>query len=176
MKFLLYLAMIGAGMWILTEILEIFSETGSTPLSLWLTAFWHPILALGFYGLHRGHSFPRNLLSMAGVILIIISLLGFAPVPILMMQKSVTTFPAMLEMYPILKIFGLVSVIGYVIFSISMLRTKYYPKWMAYALIACVFLAMFQVSIGLPEIVQHLSFMTQSAVIISMAGFVLREG
>ena len=175
MKFLLYLAILGAGLWILTEILEISSATGSTPLSLWLTSIWHPVLALGFYGLHRGQSFPRNLPSMAGVILIIISLLGFAPVSILMMQKSVATFPAMLEMYPILKTFGLVSVIGYAIFCISMLRTKYYPKWMAYALFACVLLALLQALAGLPEFVQHIAFISQSAVIISMAGFVLRE-
>ncbi len=177
MKILLYAALLGASLWILTEVLEMASAEGSTPLSLWLTTLWHPILAMGFWGLHRGQSSMKNsTLSMAGVILIILSLLAFAPVSVMILQDpGLNTFADFMEQNPFYQLVGLVSLIGYILFSVAVIRTRFYPGWTGYALLFTVLLSLVQTAAGLPELFQHMAFIGLSLVIAYLAAFALQH-
>lgn len=175
MRILNYAAILGAGLWIITEFMEIASPTGSTSLSLWLTSLWHPILALGIWGLHRNQSRSSNLLSMIGAVCLIISFLGFAPASIMMANSDITTFPEFLEENPVFRFAGLFSLVGYILFGISLIRTRFYPRWVGFALIAAILLGLAQTFGHLPEIVQHVTFVAISLVFMVMALFGLRH-
>lgn len=62
---------------------------------------------------------------------------------------------------------------GYILFGIAMIRTRYYPGWMGYGIIATLLLSMAQAFAHLPELVQHVAYITASLIIISMARFAL---
>lgn len=173
MKNLLYAAILGASLWIISEFLEMGSDKGSTPLSLWMTSIWHPILALGFWGLHKSQSPGKNTLSLIGVVLLIISFLVFAPVSIMILNSPVNSFSEFMEEHPFFQLFGLASVAGYILFGIAMIRTRYFPGWMGYCIIAAFLLGMAQAFAHLPELVQHVAFIGASLIIISMARFAL---
>lgn len=175
MKNLLYAALLGAALWILTEVLEMASAKGSTPLSLWLTTLWHPILALGFWGLHKRQFPAKNVLSLAGAILLILSLLAFAPVSILILYSEVNTFSEFLEQNPGFQVAGLASVAGYILFGIAVIRSRFYPGWMGYALIGAMLLSVVQTFGGLPDVVQHVAFIALSLVVVGMASFALQQ-
>ena len=173
MKKLLYAAILGALLWILSEILELTSLQGLTPWSLWMTSIWHPVLALGFWGLHKSQSPNKNILSLIGVILLILSFIGFAPVSLIILHSEVNTFSEFLKQNPMFQIFGLFSVLGYLLFGIAMIRTKYFPGWMGYALIIALALSVIQTFGRLPELLQHIAFIGLSAVLIIMSVFSL---
>ncbi len=175
MKNLLYAAIFGAGLWIITEIIEMGSSAGATSLSLWLTTLWHPILAIGFWGLHKVQSPGKNMLSTIGAILIIVTLLAFAPVSMIIMSTSVSSFAEFMQQYPIYQVFGVLSLMGYIFFGISILRTRFYPSWMGFALMLSVLLAMVQTFGQLAEVLQHVAFMATSIVIINLALFGIRS-
>lgn len=171
MKTLLYAAILGAGLWIITEVLEMASPTGSTTLSLWMTTLWHPILALGFWGLHKSQAREKNTLSLVGALLIILSFLVFAPASLIMINASIDSFSAFLQQYPVYQVVGLVSLIGNLLFGIAMIRTRFYPAWMGFSFLLALLLGMVQNFAQLPEVVQHIAFIWMSIVIINMAFF-----
>jgi prepilin signal peptidase PulO-like enzyme (type II secretory pathway) len=175
MRNLLYAAVLGAGLWILSEILEMASLHGSTPLSLWVTSIWHPILAVGFWGLHKRQSPFKNTLSLIAVIFLILSFIGFAPVSLLILNSSVDTFSEFLQQNPGFQIFGIFSLGGYILFGAAMLRTKFYPGWMAYLLLFFIVLSAVQNFAHLSELVQHVAFIGLSAVVILMALYGLKN-
>ncbi len=171
MKNLLYAAMTGAALWIITEIIEMGSSDGSTTFSLWLTTLWHPILALGFWGLHKVQSEQKNTLSQVAVLMIILSLLAFAPVSLMILNGPEVTFSEFMREHPVYQVFGLVSIIGYVLFSISILRTRFYPSWMGFGLLLSILLAMVQTFGQLAEVIQHVAFIATSIVVINLSLF-----
>jgi len=176
MKTLLYAAILAASLWILTEFLEMASPEGFTPLSMWLTTLWHPILALGFWGLHKSQSPKRNRLSLIGVLLLILSFIAFAPVSLMILNSTVVnSFPEFIQQNPIYQVFGLMSLIGYILFAISMIRTRYYAGWMGFVILLTVLLSVVQNFAQLAEIWQHVAFIITSLVIISMSVFALRQ-
>lgn len=175
MRALLFAAIIGAGLWILTEFLEMASANGSTPLSLWLTTLWHPIIALGFWGLHKCQAPERNLLSLVGASMLIISFIAFAPVSLMILNSPINTFSEFLQENPIYTIFGLLSLIGYILFGVSIIRTRFYPSWMGFVLLLAVLLSMVQNFGKLAEVWQHVAFISVSLVVILMGLFGLQN-
>ncbi|MFZ1703257.1 MAG: hypothetical protein WAT79_02865 [Saprospiraceae bacterium] len=175
MKYFLYSAIVGAGLWIFSEFLEMDSLHGSTPLSLWITTFWHPIIALGFWGLHLAQSPHKNTLSLVGTILLIVSFIGFTPVSLMILNSPVQTFSAFLNQNPGFQIFGICSLLGYILFGISVIKTKYYPFWTGHILILSIFLSAIQSMAELAEIWQHISFICLSCVVIFMSVFGLEN-
>lgn len=175
MKNLLYAAILGAGLWILSEILEMSSINGSTPLSSWITTIWHPFLAFGFWGLHKSQSQSKNTLSLIGVIFLILSFIGFAPVSLMILNSPINTFSEFLQQNPMFQIFGLFSLVGYILFGAAMIRTKYFPKWTGFALIIAIVVSLIQTLGNLPELLQHIAFIGLSVVIIYMSVFALKN-
>lgn len=175
MRALLFAAILGAGLWILTEILEMASATGSTTWSLWLTTLWHPIIAIGFWGLHKRQSLQRNLLSLVATLMLVISFIAFAPVSLMMLNSPIDTFSEFMQQNPVYTVFGLLNIIGYILFSVSIIRTRFYPSWMGFVLLLAVLITIMQNFGELAEIWQHVAFMAISLMIIFMALFGLQS-
>ena len=164
----LYAAVIGAGLWIVTEILEMRSPAGHTPVSLWLTTIWHPLVAAGFWGLHKAQSPGRNTLSLAAAILVIVGFVAFAPLSVLFLDSGEPSLDAFTEKRPFFVVAGLVIAIGILLFSAATIRSRYYPAWMAYGMAGAFVLVLIKKAFGLPEAWQHAGFILLSLIIISM--------
>ena len=174
MKYQLYAAIVGASLWILTEILEMRAPVGHTPLSLWVTTIWHPILALGFWGLHQGQSPTRSPLSLIATSLVIVGLLVFAPLSVMFLYSKAVTLDTFMQQRPVFLVAGLLTVVGVVLFSLGIIRDRHYPTWTAYGILAALLLVVIKNAGKLPELVQHAGFIMLSLIIISMARFELR--
>lgn len=151
------------------------SPRGSTPLSLWITTIWHPILALGFWGLHKSQSPNKNILSLIGVTLLTLSFIGFTPVSLMILNSPVNNFSDFLQQNPLFQIFGVFSLAGNILFSVAVIRTKYFPNWIGYALIITIMVNVIQTFGKYPELLQHIAFIGLSIVIIFMSVFGLKN-
>lgn len=174
MKYQLYAAIVGASLWILTELLEMRAPGGHTPLSLWVTTIWHPILALGFWGLHRGQSPARSPLSLIATSLVIVGLLVFAPLSVMFLYSKAVTLDTFVQQRPLFLAAGLLTVIGVALFGVASIRARHYPTWMGCGILAALLLVVIKTAGKLPEPVQHAGFIMLSLIIISMARFELR--
>ena len=164
----LYAAVIGASLWIVTEILEMRSPVGHTPVSLWLTTMWHPFVAAGFWGLHKAQSPRKNTLSLAATILVMIGFIAFAPLSVLFLNSGESSLDAFTQERPFFAVAKLLVAIGILLFSAAIIRSRYYPAWMAYGLAGAFLLVLIKNALGLPETLQHAGFIILSLMIISM--------
>jgi hypothetical protein len=165
----LYAAMFGASLWTLTEILEVLAPAGYTPLSLSLTTLWHPFVAAGFWGLHKAQSPRRNTLSLIGTIAIIAGFLVFAPISVMFLASGETSLSGFMDARPYVAAAGSLLILGIVTFAAAMLRSRFYPAWMAYALVAGFAAATIKKVAGLSESWQHAGFILVCATMIAMA-------
>jgi hypothetical protein len=171
----LYAALAGASLWILTEILEMLAPTGHTALSLWLTTIWHPVLALGFWGLHKAQSSGKNTFSLVATIVVMTGLLAFAPLSVMYLHSGTDSFDAFIQQRPYFVAAGFLMAIGLVLFAAAMIRSRYYPAWMAYGVIGAFVLTAMKRLGGFPELLQHTGFILLSLIIIGMAAIALRK-
>ena len=77
MKSLLYAAVMGAGAWIVSEVLEM-SAGGFSAASMWVSVVAFLLMAVGIWGLHRIQARDKNALSLAGALLMSLSLVVFS--------------------------------------------------------------------------------------------------
>ena len=131
-----------------------------------------PANALG-YELNRRYSGVGK--SPHGARLLIPSFLVFTPVSLIMLRQSIESFSAFVNTHPGFMIAGIASLIGYLPFSIATIRTRFYPRWLGYALILFTILGVLQVSAQWPDWVQHLAFIGTSLVVIAMGVWALRH-
>jgi hypothetical protein len=168
-KYLLYAAIAGAGLWIVTELLEMRAAGGHSPVSLWLTTIWHPILALGFWGLHKLQSPASNTLSLVATALVSIALLAFAPLSVMFLYSGAASLDAFVQQRLYFQVAGLLMVIGIVLFGAAMIRTGYYASWMGYGVLAALLLVVIRMMGQFPELLQHAGFIGLSLIIVGMA-------
>jgi peptidoglycan/LPS O-acetylase OafA/YrhL len=134
MKWLLYVTILGFIIWIITEIIEF--TVGYNRPDYYLTSAFHVLGAFGIWGLHLAQSRRRrNIVSLVGTTLISISFVSIIYFPIQVMHSGLTYPEAFLEHHRVYTIPLAGFAIGFIIFSIAVLRTKYFPNWTGWVVI-----------------------------------------
>ena len=127
MKYLIYLLIGGFTLWAGSEILELI-QGGYSPAVYYMTAAYHLLAGFGIWGLHLLQAGKKNSLSTVGTLLISITYFALAYFPIQVMHSGLSV-SAFIAANPIYKIPGLISLVGFILFGLSMIRTKYFPRW-----------------------------------------------
>ena len=92
-----------------------------TPTVYYLTSICHILAGIGFWGLHVLQTKQKNILSFLGTLLISITYFALAYFPIQAMNSdlSITEF---IEQNLFYKIPGLLSLLGFILFSIAVFK------------------------------------------------------
>jgi hypothetical protein len=180
MKYLVYAAILGLTLWIISEIIELLVGYNST--GYYLTAAFHILGGFGIWGLHLLQSKEKNIISLVGATLISISYFSIVYFPIQVMNSglSVSEF---IEQNPVYKIPLFAYVIGHIIFGIAVLRTKYFPNWTGLILIlgAIILLGIYTyeiLTVSIPyklQIVLNINNILFAATMIYMCFFGLKK-
>jgi len=127
MNYLIYIAILAFIIWIVSEIIEI-KESGHNSTVYCLTSAYHILAGLGIWGLHLRQSRSVNDLSFIGTVLISLTYLALAYFPIQVMRSegSVSEF---IKAHPIYKIPGFISLIGFIVFGIAVIKIGFFPAW-----------------------------------------------
>jgi hypothetical protein len=88
MKYLLYAAILGFTLWIISEIMEL--TEGYVSAGYYLTAIFHVIAGFTIWGLHLLQSKRKNTLSLIGVALISVAYFSIAYLPIQVMHSGLS--------------------------------------------------------------------------------------
>ncbi|MCB0555834.1 MAG: hypothetical protein KDD02_19965 [Phaeodactylibacter sp.] len=135
MKYLLYLLISGFALWIGSEILEII-QGGYSPAVYYMTAAYHILAGFGIWSLHLLQAGKKNNVSLTATILISLTYFALAYFPIQVMQSGLSV-SAFIAANPIYKIPGLISLAGFVLFGLAIIKTRYFPAWTGVAIILC---------------------------------------
>lgn len=127
MKFFIFTAIIGFTCWIGSEVLEIIFQ-GYNSTVYYLTTSYHILAGIGIWGLHYLQFQPENRLSYISTLLISITYFALAYFPIQVMNSGISV-SEFLELHPVYKIPGLISLVGFILFGLSILKAGYFPKW-----------------------------------------------
>ncbi len=133
MKYLLYIAIAAFTLWMVSEIIEIWK--GYNAAVYYLTSAYHILAGVGIWGLHLCQSKNKNLPSLLGTFLISITYFALAYFPVQVLNSGLTV-SEFIELNPIYKIPGLLSLSGFIIFGIAVLRRNYFPLWTGIILIS----------------------------------------
>lgn len=132
MKSLLYAAILGFTLWIISEVIEL--RGGYTSAAYYLTAAFHILGGFGIWGVHLLQSRKTNTLSLVGTLIISLTYFSIVYFPIQVMNSglSVAEFIQQNQVY---KIPGFTFLVGHIIFGIAVIKTKYFASWTGFALI-----------------------------------------
>jgi hypothetical protein len=127
MKYLLFAAILGYLCWIGSEVVEI-AQGGYNSTVYYLTAAFHFFAGFGIWGLHFLQNRSKNTLSAAGTVMISLSYLALAYLPIQVMHSGLSNLE-FIEANPIYKIPAMINVVGMIVFGIAVIRAKFFPAW-----------------------------------------------
>jgi hypothetical protein len=127
MNYLLYAAMLGFACWMLSEVLEIV-QNGYSPAVYYLTSAYHFLAGLGVWGLFKAQTPDKNVFNRVSTAMASVAYLGLTLFPIQVMRSglSMTDF---VEGNPVFKLGALLWLTGMLLFSVSVIRTGYFPRW-----------------------------------------------
>lgn len=168
MKYLIYIVILAFLIWIASEVIEMIIG-GYNPTVFFLTSAYHILAGSGIWAVHRLQAQKKNTLSAIGTAMISITYFALAYFPIQVMHSglSVSDFIAATPVY---KIPGLVSLVGFIILGISILKTKYFPPWTGFVIILGTIIYALAMSRQL-QLVVNINNVIISSAIIYMAIF-----
>jgi len=126
-KNLLYIALAGFVLWIISELLEIF-HGGHTPDVYYVTSVHHIFACLGIWGLHMAQARKKEMLSFGTTLLISIGYFAIIYFPIQVMNSGLGV-GEFITANPFYKIPFRMIMVGYILFGIAVIKIKYYPAW-----------------------------------------------
>ena len=127
MNYFIYIAILGFTFWIVSEILEIL-EGGHNSTVYYLTSAYHILAGIGIWGLHTLQSPIALNLSFIGTICISITYFALAYFPLQVMRSKVSV-SEFLQAHPIYKVPGMISLLGFILFGIAVIRIGFFPVW-----------------------------------------------
>lgn len=135
-RLLLFALITGAAVWLVSEVLELVIS-GRSPVTLWLTASFHGLMAIGIWGAYAGQSGRRSLLSLIAAAAASIGYLLLIYPPLAASRSADTTIVEVMASSPLLQLAGLLAVLGTILFGIAVLLRRTYPEWTGVALAVC---------------------------------------
>lgn len=136
MKILIHTLIAGAGFWILSDIMELVLKENA-PATLWLTALFHLLIAVGIWGAYLGQSTSGSRLSAVATLLISLGYFTFVYPQIAILQNPVMTFAEFLNTNPVFLLIGFISMLGMMLFGLSILIENTYEKWTGIFFLVC---------------------------------------
>ncbi|MCO6509878.1 MAG: hypothetical protein J5I65_03725 [Aridibacter famidurans] len=127
MKILLSAAILGFLCWAISEVLEIV-QRGYSPSVYYLTAAYHVLAGIGVWGIYKAQTAGKNLFNLVATAIASIAYLSFSAFPLQVMWSGLS-MAEFVAANPIYKLAGLVWFTGMILFSISVIRTGYFPGW-----------------------------------------------
>ncbi len=127
MKYLIYSAILGFGLWMGSEIIEII-QGGYSPVVYYLTAGYHFFAGLGIWGLYKKQTPVKNTFNTISASIASISYLVLTLFPVQVMNSGLS-MADFLEQHPLYKLGGGIWLGGMLLFSISVIKTSYFPRW-----------------------------------------------
>ncbi|QQS40904.1 MAG: hypothetical protein IPM63_16285 [Acidobacteriota bacterium] len=127
MKILLFAAILGYGCWLVSEVFEIV-QRGYSPEVYYLTAAYHVLAGIGVWGIYKAQTAGKNLFNLAATAIASIAYLSFAIFPLQVMWSGLS-MAEFVAANPAYKLAGLVWFVGMILFSVSVTRTGYFPRW-----------------------------------------------
>ena len=140
-------AILAAGIWILTEIMEIVSG-GFSPVQLSLTLVAFVILPFGVLGFHAIQASKGGWISLVGAVCFASAFILWSGVTMLDMVLKTKTEMDIIGGGDVEKsifwIGSILNVVGFIVFSIAALRADVFPRWTGIILIlaAVIFLVL----------------------------------
>ena len=127
MKYLLYAAILGFACWMVSDMIEIV-RGGYGPAVYYLTVAYHVLAGLGVWGVYKAQTPDKNVFNLVSTALASVTYLAFTLFPLQMMRSGLSIAEFM-EAYPLYKLLGLVWFIGVLLFSITVIRSAFFPRW-----------------------------------------------
>lgn len=172
MKLLQWTAILGFGCWGISEVLEII-QGGHTPFVYYLTATYHLLAAIGIWGLYRKQTAGKDTFNTISVVVPSIAYLALVFFPIQLMNSGLA-MRDFLDNHPFYKIVGFVWFIGMVLFSISIIRTNYFPKWSGIVILLGTIAFTAIPLIGWPSVVVNITNILFAATVIYISAKTLK--
>lgn len=139
MRYLIFAGILGAFLWLVDTTLTYPGIPPSTSgTNLLLNILWHPFLAAGWMGLHHSQAHRWEPLSFLGALIICLSFLVYTPIPIGLLTHGSFGLSLVLSPELLWDARNLLAFPGYLLFSIAMVKHKFFPPWTAYALMTLV--------------------------------------
>lgn len=164
MKYLLYAAILGFAFWLVSEVLEIV-QAGYSPPVYYLTAAYHLFAGLGVWGLYKAQTPDKNVFNLAGAALTSLAYLSITLFPLQVMWSGLG-FSDYLDATPVYKLLGLAWIIGMLLFSVSVIRTGFYPKWAGVIMVITTVVFAASRPLGLPMLLVNVNDIILSATVI----------
>lgn len=127
MKPLLIIAILGFGCWMFSEVLEIVRR-GYSPAVYYLTAAYHFLAGIGVWGIYRAQTREKSLFNLAVTAIVSVAYISMTLFPLQVMWSGLS-MGEFISANPVYKLAGLVWFIGMILFSISVIRSGFFPKW-----------------------------------------------
>lgn len=132
MKTLLWFAIVGFGIWAVSDILEAI-EGARTPAVYYLTSAYHALAAIGVWGIHRVQSKTGLNLSSIATAMQSLGLAIVILLPIQMLQSGMEP-AAFASQNPHFVAGGLLNVLGMIALGAAIWRCAVFPRWTAVAI------------------------------------------
>lgn len=141
MQKLHYFLIAGGVFWILSEIMERVLMANS-PATLLLTALFHFLIAVGIWSAYlKDPKAKRTVIGLIGTVMISIGYFLFVFPQLSILMSPSITFIEFLEANPVFLGAAIFSIIGMIVFGISILVHKTYALWTGVVLLTCPVLA-----------------------------------
>lgn len=173
MKTLLYVLIAAAACWMLSEVLEL-AWGGRTALTLWLTAAFHFLFAIGIWGAYAGQAPGKRTLSLIATGMASLGYLLLVYPPLAVASTPSMTITAFMEAHLVFKLAGFLAVLGTVLFGVAILLWKSYPAWTGAALVGCPMIFSAVMLAEGPEPAAILANLVESVALIAIAVDALR--
>lgn len=169
-KLLIYVCLLGASMWIASEVAEMLSN-GFSSVSLSINIFAFTFLAIGWWGLDHIQT-TGNSMSWFGTIGLSAAFLIFTVISLQMFQTGNTQGAELSMLYMV----GIAAmIVGGILFGSSILKLDYFPKWTGILMILLIVVSLSGIALELPGIVQNISNILLSCTLIYMCFFGLNS-
>lgn len=167
--------LIAAGLvWISSEMLEVVMG-GRTPLTLWITAVFHLLMAFGIWGAYGSQAGGRGTLSLVGAVMASLGYFILIYPPIAVSQSATLTISEYIGGSIYFRFAGMLAVFGTIAFGFSVWRTRSYPMWIGIVLMVCPAVFVSVLLAGGPDLVVITANVVQSIALIAMGRDGLRR-
>ena len=172
MRYLLYAVIFGFACWMVSDIIELV-QVGRGPSVYYLTAAYHVFAGVGLWGLYKAQTSGRNVFNFVSTALASLTYLALTLFPLQVLWSGLSMVEYM-DAHPLYKLLGLVWFIGILLFSITVIRSGYFPKWAGIVMV--IGFAIFATGgpLAVPMILININTVILSAVVIYLGFFGLK--
>jgi len=163
-KLFLYAAIFGFTCWMISEVFEIV-HGGYSPTVYYLTSVYHFFAGVGIWGLYKRQTLNKNTFNTVSTAITSIAYIGLTLFPVDVMNSGLSIID-FVNSNPIYKVGGFIWFIGMIMFSISVIRTTFFPKWTGIVMLIGTIIFMVTPLLGWPVLLVNINNIIFAATVI----------